>query len=775
MRRTVATTLCFVGAITLLVHGQSARRAVPVRAEAAPVAGRVVADATGVPLPNVQVAIATPAAAATITLSDADGHFALSPTGSTAIVVRKSGYSLQRIAVAAGTPSIEIRLRRSAAISGRILDAFGEPAIGIQVVAELAGAPGPPAAQDIRYRRANVIASAATDDRGEYRLSSLPAGAVTVSIIDPTTVTVMQVTGSAGAVGVVRSVQRTYYPGVKDATEAEALSLQPGDERAGVDFTLPPVDEMTVADAARRGFAGVEAAQEPPQGTGVVRGRVLGADSRPLPRAQVRLFATRESRGARTATSNLDGQYEFPDLPAGRLRVLASKRGYFNNTVSSIEIAEGERRDLDVRLAPWTALSGHVVDEYGEGLQGGSVQVMRVRYEAGRRRLVPFGPLRITDDRGAYRLWGLRPGQYIVSAAVGAVGSADLPGYARSYFPGTPAAAEAQYVTLGDQEAVGIDIALSRTSTTSIRGRIYDATGQAASGGRVQLIPSQRSASAAAVPVGARLFPDGVFEFPNVAPGQYVVQVDRGRKNPWTEGEFGALPVTVGDVEVTNLTLRTSRGSSITGRFIFDTADASKTPSARVIRLTPVPLDPDLSTEDPAAANIHRDWTFELDGINGPRRLQLLRAPDGWALKAILVDGIDVTDRPLDFGRADQSLSGVEVVLTDRINTVAGMISDDQARPISGAYVIVYSVDRDQWYGDSRFLGRTVSAQDGTFTLDGLPFGTYHAAAVAQLPDDGPDGWQNPEFLEMLTARASTVTLGEGQRISIAVRLSTAR
>ena len=59
------------------------------------------------------------------------------------------------------------------------------------------------------------------------------------------------------------------------------------------------------------------------------------------------------------------------------------------------------------------------------------------------------------------------------------------------------------------------------------------------------LMPSARSA-AAILPVGARIAPDGGFEFVNVTPGVYVIQAYRGRSKSWIEGEFGALPVTVG-------------------------------------------------------------------------------------------------------------------------------------------------------------------------------------------------------------------------------------
>ena len=75
-------------------------------------------------------------------------------------------------------------------------------------------------------------------------------------------------------------------------------------------------------------------------------------------------------------------------------------------------------------------------------------------------------------------------------------------------------------------------------------------------GGTVRLMPSERSTSVTTVPVGARILPDGRFEFPNVPSGQYVIHADRGRSNSWTEVEFGMLPVAVNGADVTNLLLK---------------------------------------------------------------------------------------------------------------------------------------------------------------------------------------------------------------------------
>ena len=428
---------------------------------------------------------------------------------------------------------------------------------------------------------------------------------------------------------------------------------------------------------------------------------------------------------------------------------------------------------MDVTLARWGTLTGRVFDELGDPVQGATVQVLRVQYQAGRRQLVHVQTAaHPTDDLGQYRLFALSPGQYIVSAVVGDVASLDVPGYVRSYFPGTPTASDAQFVAVAaSQEVTGRDFAMFRGRTARISGRIINAAGEPKPVGSLTLIPAYRSAAVTSVPVGARLFPDGAFEFPNVPDGQYIIRADHDRTNKSTEGEFGVLPVSVNGADVTNLILQTSLGSSIKGRVRFDASRDTKMPTLSAIELSPIPVDVDASPSRTASAEIHPDWTFEMAGIIGPRRLQLLRAPSEWVLKEILINGIAVTDRPLPFGRADQSLSEVEVVLTDRVNEVTGRITDEAMKPVPGSFVLVFATDRDRWYPASRFLRTALAGSDGTFSLTGLPFGSYYAVAVHSVPSGGDEAWQDPQFLTSLIPRASAVTLGDAQKGSFNLRL----
>jgi len=86
-----------------------------------------------------------------------------------------------------------------------------------------------------------------------------------------------------------------------------------------------------------------------------------------------------------------------------------------------------------------------------------------------------------TDDQGQFRLFGLPPGEYIVSANFRGTGgevtepAGEPTGYAPTYFPGTANAADAQRVRVDvSQEQSGINFALSATRLVRITGTVID-------------------------------------------------------------------------------------------------------------------------------------------------------------------------------------------------------------------------------------------------------------------------------------------------------------
>lgn len=725
------------------------------------VEGQVVSDVDGSPLVGVHITLrGALGALAPTTQTDGFGRFSFTVPGARRYqaVARKAGFTTV-VAAAAPNTAVLMRLQPRGVITGRVVDDAGEPVVDASVTASEPGGA--------------TSVTAITDDRGEYRLSVPPDRGLIVAVV---TMGAFPESIAAGPnqFAVRPRMHTTYFPGSESANRAAAVRAGAGAVVPGIDFSIPTELSARQPLGALAGLpvpAPFLAEANPTDAEGVVQGRVLDTAGRALANTLVLLTGDRAGSATRLIRTDAGGNFEFRQVADGPARVMASKPGYAPDEARPV-VGGGNGTDVSLQLTPWAAIGGRVVDEFGEPVEGARVQVLRARYNGVRQYLVPAGGIEpITDDGGSYRIYGLDPGTYIVSADVGVVRSADLDGYVRSYYLGSPASNLVQLRISPGQEIDGIDVQLTRASTFLVAGRMFKASGEPGSVGALQLWPSQRSGAIAGVPLDARVEADGRFEFRNVPDGDYVVQAYRGRINATTEGEFGALPVSVAGGNVTGLMLNTSAGSSISGTIVLDTLTATSEPSRAELEISPIPSDPDLApTGNWAAAGVDPQWRFSLAGVNGPRRLLPTRLPRGWTLKEVRANGVDVTDRLLPFGSTANSLSEIEVVLTDRPAQLAGRVLDVRGQGIGGTRVVIFPPDRDAWYWGSRFLRDAVTQRDGTFTIVGMPPGNYYAAILPQTARDDIDWWRRTEVLDDLIPSSSFVWIAESERVAILLR-----
>lgn len=526
-------------------------------------------------------------------------------------------------------------------------------------------------------------------------------------------------------------------------------------------------------------------------GTAVIRGRVLAAESgSPIRRAQVRATSA-EARAGRLATTDAQGRFELRDLPAGRWTLTASKAGLVTlqygqrrplEAGRALEIRDGETLErADIVLPRGSAITGHVFDEFGDPIANARVQVLRYQMQQGVRRLVPVGGGDQTDDTGAYRLFGLAPGEYFVSATLRSgpgADSADAVSYAPTYYPGTSSVAEAQRVALTiGQEQASVNFPLLPARTVRVSGVAVGAAGNSLSGGVVTLVSSGDTATVANLPANTgRVLADGTFTLANVAPGTYTLAAFAGggtRRGggagfAGNDAEFASLPIVVGNEDLSGLTVVTAKGASLAGRVV-QAEDASGQLDTARIQVVAQSVRPDL--QGPFAANrtsrVGNDGSFTLGGVNGPRLIRITGLPAGWMLKAVTMGAADVTDEPVDF-RGTDPVPSIDIVVTDRVTTVNGTVTS-RGQPTRDYSVVVFPEDQTKWTFPTRFVQSARPNQQGLFALRALPPGERYLAIAIDYLENGEAA--DPQFLAQVRSRATAFTLADGESRSLDLTL----
>ena len=737
--------------------------------------GQVRSDDDGATLLR-RVRVTVQGGAAAETFTDSEGRFqiALPASGSFTLRFAKAGFAALHLASARIPPvgAIDIRLARGAAIVGRVVDGSGAPVtdVAVQVRSTAEAAIEVP-----------VNVGTQTDDQGEFRVGSLPAGGYQVSVQAAT-----QQFAATGNLLVVRSspASQTQRAGAADDTSAATVELRRGDEAGVTLFHDANTFAVASSTSYAAGFtAGSDAAErerttsrEVP-GTAVVTGRVTGPNGRVIAGAIVRLVrADGGTTGTRVSASDSRGEYQFMEVRAGSYRVSATRNGFIaaeygqqhsGQPGTVITLRDRQRVDrVDMVLPRGAVVAGTVSDAEGEPIEGLGMHVWRLQTRGGRRvaESVSGVPNRRTDDRGRYRISGLPPGAYYVVAAEDPSSPSspgiiyDLPGVRRSYYPGVPTLSQAAVVRVAvGVDAPAADVTFLPAESFRVTGMALDARGQPVRS-PVALAVSERSDNVLMPAQVVSPASNGAFEFLHVPPGDYVLQV------AVRPAEFALTRVTVSGADVGPLRVQTSAMAAVTGRVVLKGEPGALLPQSFLVTSAHADADyqPVGNLRMTPTVRVNSDWSFEARGLAGPLRFISPSPPRGWWLESVTIGGINAADEPVQFATADDSRADVDVVFANTAAEVSGRVVDTRAQPVAAFVAVAIPVDRDRWYSGSRYLKTASPNQEGRFTLASLPPGDYFVAAVEALPEGA---LQDLEVLATLSTRGRRVTLSGSERL----------
>jgi hypothetical protein len=493
------------------------------------------------------------------------------------------------------------------------------------------------------------------------------------------------------------------------------------------------------------------------RGSASIVGRVMTPDSS-APVRGVDVVATNENGGRVATTTDENGSYRLERLAEGDWRVTASKGGYISwqfgqrrpfQLPPPISLTRAQRFTADIPLTRGGAISGRVYDASGESVAGLQVRVYRTRIEGGGRRLKAVGAADLTDDTGAFRVYGLPPGEYFVAASlrIAPIDSIVETTYAPTYFPGTGDLAEAQRIKLGLGTEATATFPLLPVRRTRISGVVMNGAGSPADA----FLNLVSEGSEFGVPIGAGgvTRSDGTFTMSDVEPGRYVLKATLRGDGP---DESAALPLTVDGSELTGITLVTGRPATVRGTIV---ADARATRSLPSNLLNVVAFS---SHESGAVLDSGEGPNFELNNLSEPFHLDVEGLPVDWAVMQITVNDTDALDNAIELSPGQPAAA--RIVLTDRLTEVTGVVPAlDQT---NATVIVVFPENSAKWRHRSRYVRRAVADARGHFRIAGLPPGEQYLAFATDYLDEGEH--LDPEFLNGIRNAAVPFSLSEAEK-----------
>ncbi len=390
----------------------------------------------------------------------------------------------------------DLILKRGGVITGRVTDSSGRPLIRQAIELTRIGDDGKPQPHPLNHPAVKM-----TDEKGVYRITSLPEGRYLVSA------------GITRAVRMGTQISReayypqTFHPGVSDPSQAAIVGVSEGAETTGVD--------ILIAEARK---------------TYDIRGRVVRAETgEPAEGIEIFYSLHREGGGvvgprSRGVKSNSDGEFLFQGLLPGKYALypqLAADRYYFSEPVIC-EITESAVDGVEVKLLQGSSISGVVVIQ-GANDPAVLAKLSQMRIGAFSKNqqpiILPREPAGINAD-GSFRIGGVRPGRVYFSL----VGGPNVGGFSIKRV-------EREGALISDGLEIGAAEDLSNVrvivgyGNLTLRGEVKVISGALPPhvGIYVNLHPLNESESATAL--GANVDARGQFIFQNLIPGDYEVRL----------------------------------------------------------------------------------------------------------------------------------------------------------------------------------------------------------------------------------------------------------
>jgi protocatechuate 3,4-dioxygenase beta subunit len=466
------------------------------------------------------------------------------------------------------------------------------------------------------------------------------------------------------------------------------------------------------------------------------------------------------------ATTDSEGAYKLEGLAPGKYTVSPSASPLISATGAStteVTVSEGATTEgIDFALSLGGVITGKITDSEGRPVIAERILLKPLEKRepgsiAGSIAGMFGDRMYSTDDRGIYRIYGLRPGRYIVSTGKDSdVMPAFLskhPKRVQTFYPGVTDETKATpiQVTAGG-EVTGVDIQFGGIEKGFVvSGRVVDSDkGTPIANAMVAYSKAQKQTATTGAsldidtggvtvsgsPGGLTATNDkGEFRFMSVAPGSYRLETTSiGAIAGQGASQFYADPVAfeVTSANVDKLAIKVHRGAAITGFVVLestDPQDSLERYGQLMLMATVIDSEKSYSTGN---CMVGTDGTFKLGGLK-PGKANIRPFSSGAKRPGLLRierNGVELSEIEI---HPNEEINGIKVVLASATCIIRGRVTIQGGnQPLPTIRVRAVRQAANPATSDQGDFMSSIPVEvdaNGAFVIENLTPGTYQVEA----------------------------------------------
>jgi 5-hydroxyisourate hydrolase-like protein (transthyretin family) len=440
------------------------------------------------------------------------------------------------------------------------------------------------------------------------------------------------------------------------------------------------------------------------------------------------------------ATTNEDGTYRINNIAYGTYQVMPVAPALVpfdrnRERRQTLTITDGDNvENIDFDLVRGGVITGRVTDADGRALVEMSVSL---RFVAQPNQYGMYDDLHgQTDDRGKYRIFGIRAGRYKVAVDDPRRFSRGAPSLPVTYFPDVQDSDKAATVDVVEAgEAANIDIKVGPPPPLfSISGRVIDESGQPLPKVSIRLAriityDANRTSSESG-DNGAVSDQRGRFRLANLQAGKYELSTygEQGSDLQWQ----APVKIDVINSDVTDLVVKMARGALVSGTVVFE----GTKPAAEMMQRLSVMVYANSETGGFSWAqggSVRPDGSFVIGGLrSGSISFQVGSGARNGGFTPLRVERDGVVQPNAIQIQGTDHITGLRLFVTHSSGSISGVVKITNGPLPAGAQLSVeLSRPGEKNFGD----GRVEVDARGHFLVDGLAAGSYELLVSAYVPN----------------------------------------